>query len=134
MIALLDTNVLIASDSDGEAVPDLSGFDDLRVSALSWAELTMGLHATAELSVFKARLARLDAMRKTFGDGVPFDDDCVQAYGALLTRVLGAGESARSRLIDRMIAATAMAHRWVLVSRDRRAFGGLGDDLLVEVR
>lgn len=134
MIALLDTNILIASDSDGEAPPDLGGFDDLRVSSLSWAELTKGLHTASTLAAFRARSARLGALRRTFGAGLPFDDDCVDAYDEVLRVTADAGGTPRAHVIDRMIAATAIAGGMTLVSRDERAFAGLGDLLALEVR
>ncbi|MGN6414348.1 PIN domain-containing protein [Flexivirga sp.] len=134
MIALLDTNILIARGTPDEPAPDLSGFDDLAVSSLTWAELTKGLHTTGQLAVFKERLSRLTALQRTFGAGLPFDDACVSAYDTILARVAATGGSARSHVVDRMVAATAMAHGCVLVSRDTNGFRGLEDLLTLEVR
>jgi hypothetical protein len=59
VIALLDTSILIASKSETEPAPDLSGFDDLMVSSLSWSEPVMGLHSAKSLGEYKRRARRL---------------------------------------------------------------------------
>ncbi len=134
MKALLDTNILIAGGSTGEAAPDLSGFDELCVSALSWAELFKGLHTTTDLAEYKARAARLNALRGLFGAGIPFDGNCADAYDAVLARCVAAGPSARSHAIDRMLAATALANDMTFVTRDRDGVAGLEGLVTVEVR
>lgn len=134
MIALLDTNVLIAREAQDEPAPDLSGYDGFAVSSLSWSELTRGLHVTASLVEFKARLARFNALRSAFGSGVPFDDACVRAHDDLLRHVVQRGGSARVHVLDRMIAATALAHDFVVVSRDGAGFTNLEGLVQVDVR
>lgn len=134
MIALLDSNILIAKEAVGEAAPDLADYDGLVVSSLSWAELTKGLHATADLLQFKARLARFTALREAFGSGIPFDDACVRAYDALLRQVVARGGTARAHVLDRMIAATALAHDLTVVTRDAAGFSNLEGLVRVEVR
>lgn len=118
MIALLDTDILIASRTAAEGLPDLSGFDDLTVSSVSYSELTMGLHATNDLAAYKRRLARFDALVETFGPGIPYDDQSVRAYGRLLAAVVERGGEPKAHRLDRMIAATALAHGLVLVTRN----------------
>lgn len=134
VIALLDTNILVARDSPGEPAPDLSGYDALVVSALSWSELTKGLHTTTELAEFKARLARFTALRETFGSGIPFDDACVDAYDRLLRHVVARGGAPRAHVLDRMIAATAAVHGFGVVTRDAAGFANLDGLVPVEVR
>lgn len=131
MIALLDTNILIAADTDGEEPATLSDFADLRVSSLSWTELAKGLHTTTDLAVFKRRSARLSALRDAFGEGIPFDDRCAVAYDRVLSHLSAQGISPRAHVFDRMLAATALAHDLTLVSRDKDVFVGLTD--LVDV-
>jgi hypothetical protein len=134
MIALLDTNILIASDADGEAPASLSDFADLRVSSLSWVELSKGLHTTTDLATFKRRNARLSALRETFGEGIPFDDRCAAAYERVLEHLSTQGISPRAHVMDRMLAATALAHELTLVSRDGDVFSGLTDLVSVAAR
>ncbi|WP_424936389.1 MULTISPECIES: PIN domain-containing protein [Bacteria] len=134
MRALLDTNILIASSGQGEAPPDLTDFDALQVSALSWAELLKGLHTTTSLAEYKARHARLTTLRSVLGEGLPFDDRCAEAYDTILMRLVSAGSSARAHVMDRMLAATALAHGLVLVTRDRDAFAGLDDLVRIDRR
>lgn len=130
MKALLDTNILIASASALEEDPQLARFTGLSVSSLSWAELVKGLHTTTSLSEFKARAARLQALRATFGEGLAFNDSCVNAYDRILAAVT-AGGTARAHVMDRLLAATALAHDLTLVTRDKDAFVGL--DTLVRI-
>lgn len=134
MIALLDTNILIAADADAETPASLSDFSDLRVSSLSWAELAKGLHTTTDLAVFKHRSARLAALRDTFGEGLPFDDRCAAAYDRVLSHLSTQGISPRAHVFNRMLAATALAHDMTLVSRDKDAFFGLTDLVAVTHR
>ena len=119
MNALLDTSILVALASQDEAVPDLSDFSDCAVSSLSWVELLVGAHRAQTLRVYKERARRLDTLRKTFGEGIAFDDHCLEALGIIHDRIETKGGSHEARTSDRMIAATAMAHSLVLVSRDR---------------
>lgn len=134
MIALLDTDILIASRTAAKGLQDLGGFDDLTVSSVSYSELTMGLHATTDLAVYKRRVARFDDLAETFGPGIPYDDACVRAYGRLLAAVVERGGEPKAHRLDRMIAATALAHRLVLVTRNV-SHSRLVEDLVdVEVR
>lgn len=134
MIALLDTNILIAREAPDEPAPDLSGYDRLVVSSLSWSNLTRGLHVTTSLVEFKARLARFNALRSAFGPGVAFDDACVHAHDELLRHVTERGGSARAHVLDRMIAATALAHDFVVVTRDATGFANLDGLVQVDTR
>jgi predicted nucleic acid-binding protein len=130
VIALLDTSVLIALMTPGETSPDLGGIEESNVSALSWAELTAGLHTTRNLATYKERASRLSALQRLFGEGLPFDDGCVEMFGEILSRVSQRGGDPRAHRIDRMLAATAMARDLVLVTRnvaDFRILDGLAD-------
>lgn len=134
MTALLDTNVLLASAKPNEVVPELSDFDNLVVSSLSWSELVRGLHVTTDLAEFKYRSARFDALHSLFGAGLPFDDAVVHAHDELLRHVVGRGGSARAHVLDRMIAATALAHGLPVITRDDTGFRNLEGVVTVIVR
>jgi len=134
VIALLDTNILIAREVVGEAPPDLSGYEGLVVSTLTWSELTRGLHVTRTLAEFKERLARFEALRSAFGAGIPFDDNCVRAQDVLLRRLVERGGNARVHVLDRMIAATALAHGFAVVTRDVAGYANLQGLVQVDTR
>jgi predicted nucleic acid-binding protein len=134
MIGLLDTNVLVAIDQPGEPVPDLHDFDDLFVASLSYSELTLGLHTTTDLATYKKRSARLAQLTQTFGPGLPYDDDCVQAYGQIVEHIATLGGDPKARVIDRMIAATAMAHHLTVVTRNAAHFANLAALVPIVVR
>ena len=134
MNALLDTNVIVALGSPAESVPDLSGFDRLYASALTWAEMTKGLHTPTSISVYKQRRARFDEARAALGVGIPFDDDCMSAYDRILQCISEADGAVRAHTFDRMIAATALAHDLTVITRDRAGFAGLDGLVRVEVR
>lgn len=122
MNALLDTNILISIAASDETTPDLGDFDDLFVSSLTWNELTLGMHQVKSLQEYKRRAARIQALRKTLGQGLSFDDDCDEMYDELLVRVGQRKGTPRASRFDRMIAATAMAHELVLVTRNMADF------------
>ncbi|PUB22151.1 hypothetical protein C8K30_11319 [Promicromonospora sp. AC04] len=82
----------------------------------------------------KRRAARIQALKKTLGRGLPFDDDCDEMYDELLVRVGQRGGTPKANRFDRMIAATAMAHALVLVTRDVDDFKPFKGMLDVEVR
>lgn len=134
MIALLDTNVLIAHASDAETTPDLSMYSEFAVSSLSWAELVKGLHATTDISLYKQRVARYDMLRDLFGAGIAYDDSCVDAYDRVMRHVTAQGANPRQHVTDRMIAATALAHELTLVSADRSGFVGLEGLVQIDIR
>lgn len=122
MRALLDTSVLIALQEHSERTPDLSDFEEIDISSLSVSELMLGLHTTATPVALRTRLRRLEFIQAQFGEGLPFDDHCAEMYDELLDRVDQHGGSPRAHRIDRMLAATAMAHELPLVTRNAADF------------
>ena len=130
MNALLDTSILISIAASDETTPDLTDFANLYVSSLTWNELTLGMHQVKSLQEYKRRAARIQALKKTLGRGLPFDDDCDEMYDELLVRVGQRSGTPKAHRFDRMIAATAMAHELVLVTRngdDFKMFEGMLD-------
>lgn len=79
-------------------------------------------------------MARFDALVETFGAGIPYDDACVRAYGRLLATAVERGGDPKAHRLHRMIAATALAHRLTLVTRDRGDFQMFEDIIEIEVR
>ncbi len=126
MAYLLDTSVLIdLRDGDPYVARQVAAFDDAVVmSVVSRVELEGGVYRTpADIPI---RRARLDTMLSAIS-ALAFEDADARAYSAI---VAAAGYS-RHKLIDRMIAAQAILHRAVLVTRNPAAFADIrGLDLL----
>jgi predicted nucleic acid-binding protein len=103
-----------------------------RVASLSWAELRSGLSVPGLAPVKRvARQARLDRLQKTFGAGLPFDDQAAQSFGFICELVYAAGRQVRGRAVDLMIAAVAHANSAAVVTANPADLAGL--DGLVEV-
>ncbi|WP_299575852.1 PIN domain-containing protein [uncultured Williamsia sp.] len=128
--ALLDTSVLVAMRNPDEAAPDLTRFDELFVSSLSYAEMRMGL-ATVDGADRARRQDRLDAVTNLFGAGLVFDDSAALEFGRIARATIEVGRSPRNHVIDRMIAAVAAAHGLVLVTRNPADVSGL--ETLVDI-
>ncbi|MDR0432614.1 MAG: PIN domain-containing protein [Bifidobacteriaceae bacterium] len=119
MIGLLDTSVVIAANKPGESPPDLSDFDEVLISSLTFAELEFGLRPGRGAPISSGRRQRLDEIRDRFGPGLPFDAPCLAALRRLLAHIAANGGDPRVDRFDRMIAATALAHAATLVTRDQ---------------
>ncbi len=124
---LADTSVLIELESIGTAALP----EELAVSTVSLAELAAGPHATDDRRERARRQDRLQRIQVTF-DPIPFDADAARAYGQIYAAVRSAGRKARGRrFADLLIAATALAARLPLYTRNAGDFSGLED--LLEV-
>jgi predicted nucleic acid-binding protein len=110
---LLDTNIAIhLRDLNGDVLARLADLDESPLmSILTSVELEGGVHVHPEFA--KWRRDRIDAMREEF-DILPFDAPCAAAYGHIVAVV---GYS-RRKIIDRMIAATALVHGLTLITID----------------
>jgi predicted nucleic acid-binding protein len=119
---LLDTSVVIDLERiDAEVLPI-----EAAVSALTFAELAAGPHATSDSAERARRQDRLQRAEAAF-DPLPFDADAARAYGRVYAAVAGAGRRARgARALDLLIAATAGAHRLPLYTRNPDDFAALG--------
>ena len=124
---VLDTSVVIdLDDLDPSRLPV-----EVAVSAITMAELAAGPHATPDPDVRGRRQDRLQRAEAAF-DPLPFDGDAARAYGRVFAAVTAAGRKARgARVVDLLIAATALAAELPLYTRNGADFVGL--DGLVEV-
>ena len=59
------------------------------------------------------------------GEGIAFDGAAAEAYQTVCGLVLESGRGVRGRTIDLMIAATALAHGAVVITRNVDDFVGL---------
>jgi predicted nucleic acid-binding protein len=102
---LLDTSVaILLRDSDSEADLRLKALDSLpSLSIVSQVELEGGVVAKPALAA--KRRAAIDIMLAAL-PVLPFDAACVAAY----RQIVEAAGFSRRKVIDRMIAATALVH------------------------
>ena len=107
---LLDTSVLIepplAPRPDGETGA---------ISVISLGELEIGVLVAEAVGERAGRLERLDRVRRTF-EPLPVNEDVIRVYARL---VAASRESGRNpRVLDTLIAATAVANALELLTRD----------------
>lgn len=121
---LLDTSVVVDLDIiDGDLLPLTVG-----VSAITMAELAAGPAATSDSAERARRQDRLQRAEAAF-EAIPFGPDAARAYGRVYAAVVTVGRQPRRRFADLLIAATAVAERLPLVTRNPEDFMGL-DGLL----
>jgi predicted nucleic acid-binding protein len=124
---LIDTSVVIDLDVVDPALLPL----EVAVSAVTFAELSAGPHATTDPVERARRQDRLQRAEAVF-DPLPFDAGAARAYGRIYAAVAAGGRKARGRrAVDLLIAATGLAADLPLYTRNPRDFAGL--DALVEI-
>ena len=124
---LIDTSVVIDLPFIEETVLPRQ----VAMSAITLAELAAGPHVAADLAERARRQARLQQAEVTV-ETLPFSADAAVAYGLVYAAVAGAGRKARGRrALDLLIAATAVAARRPLYTRNPDDFAGLEDVLEV---
>ena len=121
MAFLLDTNVCIGilTGRSPQAVEKLRQLapSDVRVASVVRAELQFGARNSSRV---EANLALLATFLAPFAS-VPFDDFAADYYGRIRADLHRAGELIGPN--DMLIAATALAHDLVLVTRNVKEFG-----------
>ena len=123
MIYLLDTNVL-SERTKGSPNAGVNDFlrrvpvETVRVSAMALAEIAQGVenNPTAALKTFLAEVLRLPV--------AAFGEDEALEWGRLTSAGLARGLQLAVR--DAVIAATAAAHGWTVVTRNTKDFAPLG--------
>jgi tRNA(fMet)-specific endonuclease VapC len=115
---LLDTNVVIAFLNGNKSVAEriADNIEKIALSALVVAELNYGAKASQNASRNLERLTRLLDVVQT----VPFDVDCAEAFGSIKSRLRSMGKPTGE--VDALIAATAIAHKALLVTGNKRHF------------
>ena len=124
---LIDTNVAIHfRDRDRPLMQRIYALEQLpSLSILSIVELEGGVHR--DRAIMPARRRLLTAMLAQF-EVLALTEDVVSAYGDIVAAI---GFS-RSRIIDRLIAATAIVHDLTLITIDAADFRTI-PDLRLEV-
>ena len=127
MAVLLDTNIAIhlrdGTASVGDQIANLTS--QAFLSAISRVELEGGVAAVPELSAL--RRAKLDVLLADL-DIIEFSDEMAEAYG----RIVQQSGYSRRKIIDRMIAATAMVADLTLVTANGDDFRNI-DGLKLEI-
>jgi predicted nucleic acid-binding protein len=118
---VLDTSVLIARRP---LPPEF----DAGISTISLAELHFGFLKTQDPEERARRAAHLGRIESAFATH-PLDAKVARALGQLQAAIASRGGSPRARTADLVIAATAVAHDAVLLTRNYKDFK-LIDDLL----
>jgi predicted nucleic acid-binding protein len=133
---LLDTNVVIMRRwVDPVELPD-----EMAISAITLAELSAGpltVQSTREQDRYdehEERSRRLEVLQRAESefDPIPFDVETARIYGRVAAAVVAAGRKPRRRVVDLMIAATAIAENLPLFTINPKDFVGL-DNLLTVV-
>jgi predicted nucleic acid-binding protein len=117
--AVLDTSVLL-----GPAPPPIDG--QIAISSASLAELHFGVLVARTADVRAERLRRLADVERSF-DALPIDTTVARHYGRLAAAAAAMGRQPRARVMDLLIAATAVAFDASLVTRNPSDLTGLGE-------
>lgn len=127
MSYLIDTSVAIRLRDGEPAIEEqIDGLDGpILMSIVTRVELEGGLFRDASHSALRRQ--RLDTLLAAI-PALPFDDAAADAYRAI---VEAAGYS-RRKLLDRMIAAQAIAHRASLVTQNGADFRDCPGLMLLE--
>ena len=117
---LIDTNVAIyLRDLDDEILDRVRSLPTMpKMSLLSWVELESGVAAQPELA--DQRRIRLDRLLARFTI-IDLDPPIVDAYRT----IIAATGFSRRRIIDRLIAATAIGHGLTLITINGSDFAGI---------
>ena len=126
---MLDTNILILRRwIDPAELPD-----EMAISAITLAELSAGPHevrSNVEQDAYDERAERarrLEILQRAESefDPVPFDAEAARIFGRVTAAVIVAGRKPRGRVVDLMIAATAIAEGLPLYTTNPADFTGL---------
>ncbi len=115
---LLDTNVVIAFLNGNKSIAGriADNIEKIALSALVVAELNYGAKASQNAARNLDKLTRLLDVVQT----VPFDLECAETFGSIKSRLRSIGKPTGE--VDALIAATAITHKAVLVTGNKRHF------------
>jgi len=111
---VLDTSVFVASET-GRPLRPLPDEATTAVSVLTLAELRLGVLAATDPLVRARRLATLEVATMDH-EPLPVDADVARRFAELVAAGRAAGRN--PRVIDTLIAATALAHGAAVATQD----------------
>lgn len=126
---MLDTNILILRPwIDPAELPD-----EMAISAITLAELSAGPHEVRgddeqdRYDEHAERARRLEVLQRVENefDPVPFDAEAARIFGRVSAAVIATGRRPRRRVVDLMIASTAIAEGLPLYTTNPDDFAGL---------
>jgi predicted nucleic acid-binding protein len=126
---LLDTSVLIAREEDSQLEASLP--QEIAISVVTLAELHFGVLVAKDDETRQHRLRRLGIIEATL-QPILIDALIARAFATVAHAVKAAGRQPRARIMDLWIAATALALRLPLYTRNPQDFEGLHS--LIQVR
>ena len=131
MIYLLDTNIiseLIAKQPSQRVIDFVANLDEAMVylSGITIGEVKRGIMRLANGARKQSLLAWLeDDLRTRFQDRIlPLDEETLLVWGTFMAELEAKGRTLSS--FDSLIAATALRHRMVLVTRNEKDFADSG--------
>ena len=119
---ILDTSVLIARNEDPEIEATLPR--EIAISVATLAELHYGVLVAKNDETRQERLRRLGVIEATF-QPIPIDAAIARSFATVAHAVKAAGRQPRARVMDLWPAATALALRIPLYTRNREDLEGL---------
>jgi toxin FitB len=125
---LLDTSVVIAH-TDGELEATLP--EEVAISVATLAELHYGVLVSSDAETRRRRLSRLGQIESMFNP-LPLDAGVARAFAMIAHAVKTGGGQPRARVMDLWIAATALAYKLPLYTRNFEDFKLLQE--LIDVR
>jgi predicted nucleic acid-binding protein len=126
---LVDTNILILRAwIDPAELPD-----EMAISAITLAELSAGPHEVRpnddqdRYDEHAERARRLELLQRAENefDPVPFDVEAARIFGRVTAAAIATGHRPRRRVLDLMIASTAIAEGLPLYTTNPADFAGL---------
>jgi predicted nucleic acid-binding protein len=108
---LLDTSVFVARES-GRPLASLP--DEGRVSVITVAELRIGVLVAEDPAIRARRMRTLSAVEAL--DPLPVDDGAARAFAEIVADSRRRGR--RPRILDALIAATAVSHGMPVYTQD----------------
>jgi predicted nucleic acid-binding protein len=128
-LCLLDTSVIIAQADEGL---DVELPEKAAISVATLAELHYGVLAAKTEEARQDRLRRLGAIESLF-EPIAIDAQVGRAFATVSWTVKTAGGQPRARVMDLWIAATALAHKLPLYTRNGEDFRLLHEILEVRI-